>query len=200
MELCEPRSLPLPVVTVDKRITRLVLQLRSVDIAHSWLADWNLAFLEWRASCQPLSIPPVSSGSGTLANTSTLSGSQPKVSGSPRVVCHQSLGTILLTFEEAIELTIQQTSSASILVSVQNTFVSSQLSSVSILWTSQTAGVLPSMLPSISSTVSPLMVEAGLAMLDHRDMVVSSPSDASELLVVSEHTEEVETTHTDPIT
>ncbi len=33
-------------------------------------------------------------------------------------------------------------------------------------------------------------------MLDHMDMVISLPSDASELLAVSRHTEEVETTHT----
>ena len=43
---CEPRSLPLPVLTVDKSIMRLALQLGSVDIALRWLANWNLAFLE----------------------------------------------------------------------------------------------------------------------------------------------------------
>ncbi len=44
-------------------------------------------------------------------------------------------------------------------------------------------------------TVSLSRGEAGTAMRDHSDLVVSLPSDASELLVVSEHTEEVETTH-----
>ena len=43
---CEPRSLPLPMLTVDKGITRHALHLSSVDIAHHWLANWNLAFLE----------------------------------------------------------------------------------------------------------------------------------------------------------
>ncbi len=37
--------------------------------------------------------------------------------------------------------------------------------------------------------------EAGSALHDHRDLFVSLPSDVSELLAVSEHTEEVETTH-----
>ncbi len=34
-----------------------------------------------------------------------------------------------------------------------------------------------------------------MPMHDHRDLVVSLPSNASELLAASEHTEEVETTH-----
>ncbi len=57
------------------------------------------------------------------------------------------------------------------------------------------AETLPSTLPSISSTVSLSRGDAGLAMLDHRDMVVPLPSEASELLAVSKHTEEMETTH-----
>ncbi len=57
------------------------------------------------------------------------------------------------------------------------------------------AGILPLTLPSTSSTVSLLRGEIGSAMHDDRDLVVSLPSDASKLFAVSEHTEEVETTH-----
>ncbi len=85
---CEPCSLPLPVFTVGKGITRLTLQLGSIDQARRWLAKWNLAFLEWRASCLPLSVTPVTSTS-TLASSTTLSGSQPEVAGSLRVAHHQ---------------------------------------------------------------------------------------------------------------
>ncbi len=53
----------------------------------------------------------------------------------------------------------------------------------------------PSVLPSSSTTVTLLRREAGTAMHDHRDLVVSLPSDACELLAVPGHTEEVETTH-----
>ena len=100
-----------------------------------------------------MSVIPVTSGSDTLASGSNPSGLQPQVAGSPRVVSHLFPGLVLPTFEEATESTCQQTSSASILSSVQNTFVGSQPSSVSIL------------------------------------------SSASELLTVSEHTEEEETIH-----
>ena len=92
---CEPRSLPLPVCTVTKGITRLALQLGSVELAHRWLANWNLAFLERRASCRPLSISPLTSGSGTLASLSTQSGSQPQVTGSPRAASLQSPSHLL---------------------------------------------------------------------------------------------------------
>ncbi len=57
------------------------------------------------------------------------------------------------------------------------------------------AGALPSTLPSITSTVPLSRRQADLAMLDHRDLVISQTSDASELLAVSEHTEAVENTH-----
>ena len=56
------------------------------------------------------------------------------------------------------------------------------------------AEILPSTLPSISSTFSLSRGEAGMAMHDHKDLVVSLPSDASELLAVFEHTE-LETIH-----
>ncbi len=130
---CKPRSLPFPVCTVGKGITRLVLQLGSVDIACRWLANWNLAFLEFRASCRPLSVSPLTSGSNTLAYVSTLSGSQPQVTGSLRAASLQSPGSVLPTFEEATESAHQQTSSASISSSVQTTFAGSQLSSLLIL-------------------------------------------------------------------
>ncbi len=100
---CEPRSLPLPVCTV------VALQLGSVELAHSWLANWNLAYLECRVSCRPLSVSPLTSGSGTLAYVSILSGSQPQVTGSPRVASQRSPGSVLPTFEEATESTRQQT-------------------------------------------------------------------------------------------
>ncbi len=109
---------------------------------------------------------PVTSESGTLASMLTLSSSQPQVAGLPPVASCQSPWSVLQTFEEATESTHQQTSSASILSSVQTTFVGSQSSSLS-------------------------RGDAGLAMLDHKDMVVSLSSDAAELLAVSEHTEEV---------
>ncbi len=48
---CEPRSLPLPVLTVDKGIMRLTLQLGSVELAHRWLANWTLSYLDHRVSC-----------------------------------------------------------------------------------------------------------------------------------------------------
>ncbi len=52
----------------------------------------------------------------------------------------------------------------------------------------------PSTLP-LPTTVSLSRGEAGLALHVHRDLFVSLTSDVSELLAVSEHTEEVETTH-----
>ncbi len=52
----------------------------------------------------------------------------------------------------------------------------------------------PSTLSS-STTVSLSREEAGLGLHNHRNLVVFLPSDASEVLPVSEHTEEVETTH-----
>ncbi len=80
---CETRSLPLPVCTVAKGITRLALQLGSVELACRWPADWNLAYLKRRALRRPLSVSPLTSGSGTLANVSTLSGLQLQVTGHP---------------------------------------------------------------------------------------------------------------------
>ena len=66
----EPRSQPLPVLTLSKGITRLALQLGSIELARRWLANWNLAYLDRRASCRPLSISSLTKGSGTLANLS----------------------------------------------------------------------------------------------------------------------------------
>ena len=82
------------------------------------------------------------------------------------------------------------------LPSSQSTFAGSQLSSVSILSTTQTAGTLPSTQLSIVLTITSFRGggDAPLAMLDHRDLVVSLSSDASKLLAVSEHLEEVVTT------
>ncbi len=122
-----------------------------------------------------MSASPLTSGSGTLAYVSTFSGFQPQVTSSARAASHQSPGSVLLTFEEATESAWQLTSSASILSSIQATF----------------AGFQPSSLPTVSSSRG----EAGTAMHDQRDLVVSLPSHASKLLAVSEHTEEVETTH-----
>ncbi len=68
---CEPQSQPLPVFTVSKGITRLALQLGSVDLARHWLANWNLAYLDHRASCRPVTVSPLTQGSGTLAYLST---------------------------------------------------------------------------------------------------------------------------------
>ena len=51
---------------MSKDITRLGLQLGSVVLARHWLANWNLAYLDRRASCHPLSVSPLSKGSGTL--------------------------------------------------------------------------------------------------------------------------------------
>ncbi len=64
---CEPRSQPLPVVTVSKGITRLTLQLGSLELARRWLANWNLAYLDRRASCHPVTVSPLTKGQGTLA-------------------------------------------------------------------------------------------------------------------------------------
>ena len=68
---CEPRSQPLPVFTVSKGVTRLALQLGSVDLARRWLANWNLAYLKRQASCRPVTLSPLTQGSGTLAYLST---------------------------------------------------------------------------------------------------------------------------------
>ncbi len=59
---CEPRSVPLPVFSVSKGVTRLALQLGSVDLARRWLANWNLAYLEQRASCRPVTVSPLPKG------------------------------------------------------------------------------------------------------------------------------------------
>ena len=189
---CEPRLswlLPLPVCTVDKGITRLALQLGSIDIARRWLANWNLAFLERRASCRPLSVSPLTSGSGTLAFVSTLSGSQPQVTGSPRVASLWSPGSVLPTFGEATESARQQ----SPLPRFYRVFKPRLLSLSHLL--SRFYRVFRRLGSSLNFTVTSSRGEAGTAMHDHRDLVVSLPSDAPKLLAVSGHTEEVETTH-----
>ncbi len=117
---------------------------------------------------------------------SSLSGSQPQVTGSPQAASLRSPGSALPTFEEA---------TASILSGVQTTFADSQPSSLLILSGFQTAGPLPSILPLSSMPVTSSRGEAGIALHDHRDLVLSLPSNASELLAVSGHIEEVETTH-----
>ncbi len=121
----------------------------------------------------PSFVSPLTSGSGTLAYVSTLSGLQPQVTGSPRVVSLQSPVSVLLTFEGATESARQQTSSASILLSVQTTFAGSHPSSLPVLSGSQMAGALLSILASSSTTVTSSRVEAGTAMLDHRDLRLS---------------------------
>ncbi len=62
-----PGHNPCPVLTVPKGITRLALQLGSIELARCWLANWNLVYLDRRASCHPLYAPPLTKGSGTLA-------------------------------------------------------------------------------------------------------------------------------------
>ena len=143
----------------------------------------------------PTFVFPVTSGSGTLANVSAPSVSLHQVAGSPWEASRRSPGSILSTFEEATESTNRQMSSASSLSSVQKTFVGSLSSSVLISMDTQTAGALPSTIPSTSSTISLSRGEADLAILDHRYLIVSQSSDAPELLAVSGHAEVVETTH-----
>ncbi len=189
---CEPRSQPLPVLTVSKGITRLALQWGSLGLARRWLANWNLAYLDHQASCYPVTVSPLTKGSGTLAYLSTLLVSQPQVTGSPRAASARSSGSVLPTFEEATGSTRQQTSSATVVTSIQNTFADSQLSSISNLLSSVTAGAPLSTLPS-SLTVS--RGDTGSALQDHRDLVTSFPLSFSELTTVSEHIEEVELTH-----
>ena len=71
-------------------------------------------------------------------------------------------------------------------------FADPQLSSLSSLSSSRTAGAL------LSTTLSSTTVsrgDAGLALQDHRGLATSFPLNVSELNAVSEHIEEVETTH-----
>ena len=76
--------------------------------------------------------------------------------------------------------------------SVQVTFADSQMSSVSTLSSSLTAGAPLSTTPS-STTI--LRGDPVLALQDHRDLVTSFPLNVSELTAVSECIEEVETSH-----
>ncbi len=126
---CEPRSQPLPVLTGSKGITRLALQLGSVELARRWLANWNLAFLDRRASCRPLTISPLSKGSGTLAYLSTHLPPPPGFAASGDWFTMGSVRTVswvsLPTFEEATGSTRQQASSATVVSSVQATFADS---------------------------------------------------------------------------
>ncbi len=117
--------------------------------------------------------------------------SQSQVTGSPQAQAGRSPGSVLPTFKEATGSTRQKTSFATVL-SVQVTFADSQLSSVSNLSRSLTAGAPLSTLPS-SSTAS--RGDAGSALQDHRDLVTSFPLNVSELNAVSECIEEVEMTH-----
>ncbi len=184
---CEPRSQPLPVLTVSKGITRLALQLGSVELARRWLARWNLAYLDRRASCRPLTVSPLTKGQGTLDYLSTPPGFA--VSGdwfTPD--CGRSVSWVRFPdFRGGQGSTSQRTSSATVVTSAQNTFVDPQLSSVSNLSISVTAE------PPLS-TLSSLRGDAGLALQDHRDLVTSFPSNAPGLTAVSERIEEVETT------
>ncbi len=52
-------SVLLPVQSVDKGITRLALQLGSVDKACCWLVNWNLTYLDHTAPSLPLSTGPL---------------------------------------------------------------------------------------------------------------------------------------------
>ncbi len=189
---CEHRSRYPSQCLLCLGITRLALQLGSVDLARRWLANWNLAYLDRRASCRPVTISPVTQGTGTLAYLSTPSDSQPQVTGSPRAAAGRSPGSGLPTFEEATRSTRQQTSSATVVSSTQDTFADSQPSSLSNLSSSVTAEPPLSVL-SATSTAS--RGESGLALQDHRDLVTSFPPRASELTTVSERIEEVETIH-----
>ncbi len=186
----EPRSVPLPVLSVDKGITRLALQLGSVDLACWWLANWNLAYLEHRALCLPVSTTSLSCTSYLVVSLAQ-SGSQPQVTGSPQVVSRQSPRSALPTFEEAVKSTGHQTSSASITSSVQEMSAGSQPPLVS------TFSTPPECLHSIQSLTSLAIVvsveDADLAMLDHKSLIANFPSDGSELLAISGHHEEVVT-------
>ncbi len=73
-----------------------------------------------------------------MAYLSTPPDSQPQVTGS-RATAGRSPGSGLLTFEEATGSTRQQTSSATVVSSAQDTFADSQLSSLSNLSSSVTA-------------------------------------------------------------
>ncbi len=188
---CESRSQPLPVFTVSKGIMRLTLQLGSVELARRWLANWNLADLNCQASSHPVTVSPLTKGSGTLAYLSTPLITQPQVTGSSRAAAARYPGSVLPTSEEATGSTRQQTTSAMVVSSVQNTFADSQLSSLSNLSSFVTAGAPLSILPA-SSAIS--RGDTGLALQDHRGLVTSFPLNTSELTAVSKHVEEVETT------
>ncbi len=179
-------------LNVSKGVTRLALQLGSVDLARRWLANWNLAFLERRASCRPLTVSPLTQGQGTLDYLSTPPVSQPQVTGSPRAAAGRSPGSVLPTFEEATGSTGQQTSSATVVSSGQDTFADSQPLSASNLSSASTMAGAP--LSNLSTVTAASRGEAGLALHDHRALVTSFPSIASELTTVSGRTEEVETT------
>ncbi len=141
-----------------------------------------------------MSVSPLTSGSGTLAYLVVQSGSQTQVTGSPKVASFQSPGSVIPTSKEA---TTESTRQQRLLPQFYRPFrtrLLAQPPSLSRYYpSSQAAEAPPSTLPS-SMTVSLSRREAGLALHDHRDLVVSLPSDVSELLAVSEHTEEVETT------
>ena len=113
----ETRSAPLSVVSVDKGIMRLALQLGSVDEAHRWVVNWNLAFLDCRAPYLPISTGPPPQVS-TLATLSTRSSSLPQETGSTWVGSLQTPGSGLLTWEESPGSTAQQLPPALILSSV----------------------------------------------------------------------------------
>ena len=103
---CEPRSQPLPVLTVSKGITRLALQFGSVELARRW----NLAYLDRRASCRPVTVSDLTKGEGTRAFLSSPPPSpvlQAQVTGSPRATTNRSPGSDLPTFEEATGSTHQ---------------------------------------------------------------------------------------------
>ena len=105
-------------MSVDEGIMRLALQLgSSVDKAHRWVVNWNLAFLDRRAPYLPISTGPTPQVS-TLATLSTRSSSLPQETGSTWVGSLQTPGSGLLTWEESPGSTAQQLPPALILSSV----------------------------------------------------------------------------------
>ena len=99
---------------------------------------------------------------------STLSGLQPQVAGSHQVESRQFPGSVSQTFEEATESTNQQ----SLLPRFYRPFRTRLLALSRLLFLFAEAP--PSILPA-STTVSLSRGEAGLALHDHRDLVVSLP-------------------------
>ncbi len=87
----EPRSVPLP----EKGLTKLGLHLGSIDHLCHWLANWNLAYLDHKASCLLVSTGPSLQVRSTLAISLTQSGTLPQLAGSSWVASQQIPGSVL---------------------------------------------------------------------------------------------------------